>query len=102
MSYWDRNANVTATVSASVRETLASRAREAGVSLSRYIGNILQESAPPTEGTGGIYCRPARMHGGSCETTIPHEIVNGLAIADRQPLAWTLSCDGALVRPVKI
>lgn len=101
MAFWEDNANVTATVPMAVKMELERRAGLAGLSLSRYASELLQQQTPADYDAPDVYCRPVRLHSGSFETTIPHEIIDGLSIRNRQPLAWCLGRGGALVRPVE-
>ena len=102
MAFWEDNSNVTATIPTAAREELERNAASEGLSLSKYVGRLLQQAVPAQYGVRGIYCRPARLHGGSFVITIPREIVDGLSITDRQPLSWSLGRGGALVRPVVV
>jgi len=100
MGYWKHNANVTATVPLAIKVGLEKQAAMAGLSLSKYVAEVLQHIVPAEYGARGVYCRPARLHCGSFVVTIPREIIDGLSIRDKQPLAWSLGRGSALVRLV--
>ena len=95
--------NVTATVRQDLREALILLAARSGLSLSRYVAQVLERAACGGQREDGQMpiIRHAAIHSGSCQLTIPPEIVTELRIRDKEPIAFTTVPGGALIRPVR-
>ena len=95
--------NVTATVRQDLREKLVILASRSGLSLSRWIARVLEKAAQDQkmEAEQMPIIRHAMIHAGSCQVTIPPELVSQLRIQDKQPMAFTTVPGGALIRPVR-
>ena len=100
MAIKDNEVVVSTVILLSEREELRMRGAERGQSVSKYVAGVVADHLADDE-DAVLVVRPAREQHGSLCVTIPPEIVDHLEITGGDPIIFTTTARGALIRPVR-